>query len=163
ISPDGAKGGSRSRRWLRPFSSTITDQPAAVRTSAAVAPPGPLPMTTASQSRSVTAGDLFIGVPARLHVAPEADPVPPPLVTVAAVLGCPVRAFARVPVQQLLELGHGVEARVLLVRREPDEVGSERGDAVPVLPLPAVHRSVELALGDAQRAFDAGSPGELLE
>src|SRR5262249_35671558 len=124
---------------------------------------GPLPMTTASQSRSVTAGDLFIGVPARLHVAREADRVPPRLVTVAAVLGCPVRAFARVPVQQLLELGHGVEARVLLVRREPAEAGPEAGAAAPVPPLPAAHRSVDLALGEAQRAFDAGSPAELLE
>ena len=42
-SPSGPNGGSRSSRWLRPFSSTITDQPAAVRTSATVAPPGPLP------------------------------------------------------------------------------------------------------------------------
>ena len=43
------------------------------------------------------------------------------------------------------------------------EVGAERGEAVAVLGLPARHRAVELALGDALRAFDAGAPGQLLE
>jgi len=58
---------------LLPFSSTITDQPAPVSTSAAVAPAGPDPMITASQSRveSCTAADFFVGVAARLTVTGE--------------------------------------------------------------------------------------------
>src|SRR6266508_151097 len=51
----GSYGGVSSIKWLRPFSSTITDHPAAVSTSATVAPPGPEPTITASQSRSPTA------------------------------------------------------------------------------------------------------------
>ena len=50
----GAYGAVRSMRWLRPFSSITTDQPAAVSTSATVDPPGPEPTMTASQSQSVT-------------------------------------------------------------------------------------------------------------
>src|SRR6185437_8519463 len=96
--PSGPNGSSRARRWLRPFSSTTTDQPAAVSTSAAVAPAGPLPMTTASHSwaGSVTAAHLFVGPAARLHVAGEVDRDPPGGAGVAAVLGCAVRAFAGV-------------------------------------------------------------------
>src|SRR6266536_431644 len=163
ISPVGANGGSRRSRWLRPFSSTITDQPAAVSTSAAVAPPGPLPTTTASQSRSVTTADLLVRVAAWLHVTREPDRLPAGEAAVAAVLGRAVRALTRVPVQQLLELGSGVEPLVLLLCGECGEAGAERGDAVAVLLLPALHRAVELALGQSLRAFDARAPSQLVE
>src|SRR5436305_481593 len=98
-------------RWFRPFSSTITDHPAAVSTSATVDPPGPEPMMTASQSRSVTRdhgllalADFDVGVPAGLDVADPADHRPARFVAVAAVHGVAVHAFACVLVQQLLEL-----------------------------------------------------------
>src|SRR5215210_5011322 len=163
ISPVGANGGSRCRRWFAPFSRTITDHPAAVSTSAAVAPPGPLPTITASQSRSVTPGHFLVGVTARLHVTREPDRPPAGEVAVAAVLGCAVRALARVLVQQLLERRRGIEPGVLLLGRQLGEVRAEGGDAVAVLLLPARHRPVELALGDSLRALDARSPGQSLE
>ena len=113
----------------------ITDQPASVSTSAAVAPAGPVPMTTASQSRvgSVTAAHLFVGVAAGLHVAGELDRDPARAVGVAAVLGRAVRAFARVRRRRAARNSRvGVQATVLLVAVDVEEVGAERGDAVAV-------------------------------
>ena len=52
--PSGPNGASSESRWLRPFSRTMTDQPASASTCAAVAPPGPLPTITASQSTPST-------------------------------------------------------------------------------------------------------------
>src|SRR3981189_79520 len=115
ISPVGSNGGSRWSRWLPPFSRTITDHPAAVSTSAAVAPPGPLPTMTASQSYSLTTADFLVGVAPGLHVAREPDRSPARAVAVAAVLGRAVRALARMRVQQLLELGGVVETGVLFL------------------------------------------------
>src|SRR6266508_3481794 len=123
ISPVGSNGGSRRTRWLRPFSSMITDQPAAVSTSAAVAPAGPDPTMTASQSESGTPRDLFVRVTAGLHVTRELDRLPPGEVAVPPVLGRAVRALARVLVEELFELRLRVESRVLLLGRELREVG----------------------------------------
>src|SRR5512135_1290038 len=95
--PSGSNGASSESRWLRPFSSMITERPAAVRTSADVDPAGPVPTITTSQSRSVTAAHLFVGVAAGLDVAGVVDRDPTQAVTVAAVLGCAVRALARMP------------------------------------------------------------------
>src|SRR4051794_36864883 len=92
----------------------MTDQPALVSTSAAVAPAGPVPMPTASQSRpSVTPAPLVAVVAARLHVPFPADRLPAREIAVAAVLGCPVRAFARVLVQHGPELGLRAQATFL--------------------------------------------------
>src|SRR5450432_2170915 len=105
----------------------ITDQPASVSTSAAVAPAGPVPMTTASQSwaGSVTAAHLFVGPAAGLHVSGEFDRDPTRTIGVAAVLGRAVRAFARVRVEELAKLGVGAQPAVLLVAVDVEEVGTE--------------------------------------
>src|SRR5688572_18924230 len=102
-------------RWLRPFSRTTTDHPAAVRTSATVDPPGPLPTTTASVSRSATAHHLVVGPAPGLHVADEGDGRPPGRGPVAAVDGIAVGPLAGVLVQLPLELGVRRQASVLLL------------------------------------------------
>src|ERR1700737_3645515 len=68
--PRLAKGGSSAGRGLRPFSRMATDLTAAGRTSAAVEPPGPEPITTTSKSGT---DDLVVGPAARLHVARVVD------------------------------------------------------------------------------------------
>src|SRR4051794_40405811 len=138
----------------------MTDQPAAASTCAAVAPPGPEPITTASASRSGTTADLRVRVAAGLHVAAELDRLPARAVAVAAVLGRAVAPLAGVPVEDVLERGVGVEAAVLLVGVLVGEVVAQRGDAVAVLLLPADDRAVELALRDALGTLDAGPPRE---
>ena len=141
----------------------ITDQPALVSTSAAVAPAGPVPITTASQSRdSGTPAHLVVGVPTRLHVAVRADDAPARELGIAAVLGRAVRAFARVVVQHRAEFVPRAQPPVLFVGVDRAEVGAERGDALAIDRLPAARRAVELALGNAERAFDARAPRELL-
>src|SRR5262245_46160720 len=147
--PSGSNGGRSASRWLRPFSSTITDQPAAASTCAAVAPPGPEPTTTTSASRSGTAGDLLVRIAARLHVAVERDRPPSREVTVGAVLRRAVAPLARVLVQQELEDRVGVEPAVLLVAVLLREVDAERGESVAILLLPSDDRAIELALRDA--------------
>src|SRR3954453_22305823 len=126
----------------------ITAQPAPVSTSAAVAPAGPVPMMTASQSRveSVTTADLVVGVAARLGVARELARVPACERAVAAVLGRAVRAFARMFVQDATQLALRVEPAVLFATVEIGEVVAERADALAIDLLPAAHRTVELAL-----------------
>src|SRR5271154_1435973 len=115
-----------------------TDQPALVSTSAAVAPAGPVPTITASQSRgSGTPADLVVGVAARLHVAFPANRTPAREIAVAAVLGRAVRAFARVAVEQIVQLRLFVQAAILLVAVDRAEVGAQRGDAVTINVLPA--------------------------
>src|SRR5258706_6854166 len=94
----------------------ITDQPALVSTSAAVAPAGPVPTTTASQSRgSGTAAHFVVGVAARLHVALPSDGMPARKIAIAAVFGCAVRAFTRVDVQHASQLALREQATILLV------------------------------------------------
>src|SRR5262245_33313084 len=134
-------------RWLRPFSSTITSQPAAVRTSATVEPPGPDPTMTASQSRSAIDRrlaallDLGVGVAAGLDVADEVDGLPSRAVAVAAVHGVAVHAFAGVDVQQVLEpIGRGREATVLRLGFDVREVGADGRDSHSVSLLPADDR-----------------------
>src|SRR4051794_3898550 len=161
--PSGPNGGSSARRWLRPFSSTITDQPASASTCAAVAPPGPEPITTTSASRSGTTADLGVGVAARLHVAVEPDRPPTRNVAVAAVLGCAVARLTRVLVEQVLERRIGVEATVLLVAVLAGEVAAQRGEPVAVPLLPTDDRAVELALGAALRTLDARAPRDRLD
>src|SRR4051812_35500379 len=114
-------------------------------------------------SQSLTTGDLRVGVAPGLDVAGEPDRGPARAVAVAAVLGGAVRALARVLVDELAEAGDGVEAALLLGPVDGGEVGTERGDAVPVLLLPPRHRAVPLPLRMAGRALDAGAPGQLLE
>src|SRR5437899_12782715 len=98
----------------------ITDQPALVSTSAAVAPAGPVPMMTASQScGSVTSADLVVGVAARLYVAVPTNDLPTGEITIAAVLGRAVRAFARVRVQRVAQLSHAAQSSVFVVAVEP--------------------------------------------
>jgi hypothetical protein len=55
------------------------------------------------------------------------------------------------------------EALVLLGATESGEVLAEGGETVGVLPLPADDRAVELPLGPALAALDAGPPRELLD
>src|SRR4051812_35545352 len=141
----------------------MTDQPAPVSTSAAVAPAGPLPITTASQSRgSVTPAHLVVGVAARLHVAFPTNRLPAREIVIAAVLRRTVRTFARVLVQHCSQVGLRVQATVLFERVDRGEVGAERGDTFPVDRLPTARRSVELACRDPSRAFDPRPPGQLL-
>src|SRR5689334_11376115 len=137
----------------------ITDQPAPVRTSAAVAPAGPVPTMTASQSG--TAAHLVVGVAARLTVAGELDGIPSREGGVAAVFGRPVRAFAGVRVEERAELALRAESPILLGGVDLGEVGAERGDAFAIDLLPAARRAVELAFGDPERSLDARSPREL--
>src|SRR4051794_6000027 len=169
--PDGSYGGSRSSRWLRPFSSTITDHPAAVSTSATVDPPGPDPTITASQSRSamrthprlLPLRHLDVRVAARLDVAGEVDRLPCRAVAVAAVDGIAVERLARVRVEEVLEVGVGVEPPVLLLAVRVGEVRAQRREAGAVLRLQADNRPVELALGQPLRSLDACAPRELLD
>ena len=104
----GRTAASSSSRWLRPFSSTITDQPAAVSMSATVAPAGP-----GADDHRVA---VVIGHSARLtgwsprrrsspglHVAGEADGRPAGAVAVAAVDRIAVERLARVGEQQVAE------------------------------------------------------------
>src|SRR4051812_47448577 len=141
----------------------MTDQPAPVSTSAAVAPAGPLPITTASQSRgSVTPAHLVVGVAAGLHVAFPADRLPAREIRIAAVLRRTVRTFACVLVQHRSQFRLRVQATVLFERVERGEVGAERGDTLAIDRLPTARRSVELACRDAARAFDPRPPRELL-
>src|SRR6188472_4292821 len=98
----------------------ITDQPAPVSTSAAVAPAGPVPTITASQSG--TPAHLVVGVAARLTVTGELDGAPPCEVAIAAVLGRPVRALARVRVEQGAQLALCAQPAVLLVAVDLGEV-----------------------------------------
>src|SRR3954454_6435820 len=128
----------------------ITAPPAAVSTSATVAPAGPVPTITASQSRSATVRHLLVGPPAGLDVTGETDGGPS--------LAAPVAAVDRVPVQRLAgvlehlvaeRLVARVEPALLLGRRHRGEVVAERGEARPVQLLQAGHRTVELAFGDA--------------
>src|SRR4051812_35432440 len=147
-------------RWLRPFSSTTTSHPASVRMSATLDPPGPLPTTTASQSRLLTRAHLDVGPAAGLHVAVELDGAPSREVAVAAVDGVAVHALARVDVEKPLEGRIGGESSVLLLGRHLTEVRAEGDERVAVSLLVARHRPVELAFGDALRAFDARAPRE---
>src|SRR3954471_18827888 len=127
-----------------------TDQPAAVSTSAAVAPAGPVPMTSASHSRSalLTAGDLLVGVAARLHVAGEPDRGPAAQLAVAQVLGRGIRALDDVLVEQTTEVLEAVEAGVLLLGPERREICAERGDSGAVPVLPPDDRTQPFTLGD---------------
>src|SRR5439155_5748297 len=127
-----------------------TDFPASVRTSAAVAPPGPDPITTTSNSGT---GHLGVAPAPRLHVAGVADGAPARELAVAAVLRRAVARFARVLEQQLPQHGLRVEVEVVV----------QRGDAIAVDLLPPAHRAVPLALGDPLRALDAGAPRERLD
>src|SRR4029077_18945397 len=106
-----------------------TDFPAALSTSAAVAPPGSEPTMTTSKSGI---GNLFIGVAARLHVAGKSDRDQTGELTVAAVLGRPVARFARMLEQQLLQLPNRAERRVLIVTRQVEEVAAEHLDSLAV-------------------------------
>src|SRR4051794_14137445 len=153
--PSGANGASSERRWFRPFSSMMTDHPAAVSTSAAVAPAGPVPTITASHSGT---GDLLVGVPPRLDVAGEADGTPHRAAGVAPVLRCAVEALARVLVEQVAEGRVGREAAVLLLAVGGGEVVAERGEPAAVALLQPDDRAVELAGRDPLRALDARAP-----
>ncbi len=55
------------------------------------------------------------------------------------------------------------EPFVLVLGREVAELGTECRQPRPVALLPALDRSVELALGDAPRAFDARPPGQFVQ
>src|SRR5438552_3854 len=141
----------------------MTDQPALVSTSAAVAPAGPVPTTTASQSRgSGTPAHLVVGVAARLHVAFETDGAPTRAVAIAAVLGRAVRALARMDVQHTAKLALRVQAPILLVAVDLAEVGTERDDAVAVDLLPPPGGTVELSFRHPARTFDTRSPRKFL-
>src|SRR4051812_14981769 len=109
--PSGPYGGSSWSRWFRPFSSMITDHPAAVSTSATVAPAGPVPTITASQSRSATVRHLVVGPPAGLDVTGEPDGGPS--------LAVPVAAVDRVPVQRLAGVLEHLVAEGLVAPVEP--------------------------------------------
>ena len=98
-------GAVRSTRWLRPFSRMITDQPAAVSTSATVAPPGPEPTMMASQSRHRGAASR------REQRLREVDALPAGAALVAAVGGIAVGGLAGVGVE------HAVVARRRACRR----------------------------------------------
>src|ERR1700710_527034 len=110
--PRPSNGASSARRWLRPFSRTHTERPASVSTSAAVAPPGPDPMTTTSNSGT---RDLRVRPSAGLHVARVSDHAPPRELVVAAVLGCAVRRLARVLEEQVLQFRVRVKIEVVEV------------------------------------------------
>src|SRR3954469_25463537 len=157
-------------RWLRPFSSTITDHPAPVSTSATVDPPGPEPTMTASQSSSaatgdlrlVAAGHLVVGVAARLDVTDPPDRVPSREVAVAAVHRIAVHAFAGVLVEQSFEARIAVEQSVLLLRSDGREVTAERRETVSIPLLEPDDRTVELPLGPTPRARESGAPRQFL-
>ena len=164
--PSGANGGSRSSRWLRPFSSMITDQPGrgehVGRGRARRARCRRSPRRSRGQSRPA---DLLVGVAAGLDVAGELDRRPAAAVAVAAVLGRAVaRPRTRARRAAAVNSGTRVEPAVLLVAvdRRRSRRRARRCPSRYSL-LPAGDRSVELALGDALRALDPGAPGELLE
>src|SRR5262245_44197806 len=113
----------------------MTDQPALVSTSAAVAPAGPVPTITAFAS--VTTGHLFVGEAAWLRVAAELNRAPTREIAVAAVFRRAVRAFARVLIEQVTEFALRAETLQLLGRIDVAEICTERRDAVAVDLLPA--------------------------
>src|SRR3954453_8072268 len=127
-----------------------TDRPASVSTSAAVAPPGPEPITTTSNSGT---GDLRVAPTARLHVAGVSDHAPAGEIAVASVLRRAVRRFARVLEQEVLQLGLPIESKVV----------AERSDALAVHLLPPAHRPVPFTFRLPERTLDARAPRELLE
>src|ERR1700733_12295841 len=155
-------GGSSSMRRFRPRSKTTTERPAAVRTSAAVDPPGPEPTMMTSKSL-VTLADLRIGVAPRLHVTGEVDVLPPDLALVAAVLGRPVHALAGVGVEHGGEDLVGPEALILFDGRHRGEVGPQCLQPVAIHLLEALDGTQPLALRQTERPLDAGSPGQFLE
>src|SRR6478752_7695655 len=127
----------------------ITDHPAAVSTSATVAPPGPVPTITASQSRSVTVCHLVVGPAAWLGVAGEADGCPSLAVPVAAVDRVAVDRLAGVLEHLVPERRVAlVESSLLLVGWGGHEVVAQRSETVAIHGLQSDHRTVELALGD---------------
>src|SRR5579859_2124625 len=113
-----------------------TDQPARVRTSATVAPPGPDPMMIASASPLTGCASrprhLGVAIAPWLHVALYADVRPPDAVAVAAVLGRAVHALAAVLPQQLTEFVVGQQPAPLFLAVRVDEVGAECGQALAV-------------------------------
>src|SRR5438309_2118153 len=106
----------------------MTDQPAPVSTSAAVAPAGPVPTTTASQSRgSGTPGHLVVGVAARLHVTFETDGAPTRAVAIAAVLGHAERRSAGMRIERWYEpIGRGGDHAVFVIGQKARHYGRER-------------------------------------
>ena len=104
-----------------------------------------------------------VGPSPGLDVAGEPDVRPSDAVPVAPVLRRAVHALAGVPVDELGEVRVGVEPAVLFLALAVGEVGSERGEAGAVPLLEAHHRSVEFALGPAERALDPGTPGQFVE
>src|SRR4029078_1446685 len=142
----------------------ITDHPALVSTSAAVAPAGPVPMMTASQSgvESGTPADFVVRVTARLGVAGALDRTPARGFWVAAILGWAVGAFARVLVHNVAQLAFGGEPAVLLHAVDIGEAAAEPAYPLAIDLLPAAHRAVEFSGRDTQRAFDARAPRQLL-
>src|SRR5262245_17202524 len=141
-----------------------TDHPAEVRTSAAVAPPGPVPTMTASHSGVLLTTTHFgVGVAARLAVAGELDRSPARSVAIPAVLRRTVRPLARMLVEQRAELVVFAQARGLRTDVEIAEVITQRRETVAVDVLPAAHRPIELSLGDTARSLDACSPCQLFE
>src|SRR5262249_46612147 len=93
----------------------------------------------------------------------ELDRAPAGEVAVAAVLRRPVTRLAAVLPQQRAELARR-GPQTLVLRREVniDVVVAERGEALAVDLLPTPDPTVELALREAARPFDAHAPGELL-
>src|SRR5262245_29496708 len=104
----------------------ITDQPAPVSTSAAVAPAGPVPTITASHSG--TTGHLGVGVAARLRVSVELDRAPTRESAVAAVFRSAVRAFARMLVEECAQLALRRQTRILFLAGHLAKVAAERRD-----------------------------------
>ena len=142
-----------------------TDHPAAVRTSAAVAPPGPEPMIDGVVA--VTGRRTSSSVQPRGWTSPgKLDRRPRHPVPVAAVLGRPVHPLAAVLVEQARRTRRARRPR----RRSSwaSAVDSQKSspraaDAHPVPLLPADHRAVELPLGMPVGALDPGSPCQLVE
>ena len=88
----------------------------------------------------------------------------PHQVPVAPVLGGAVHALAGVAVEQVGELVLGRAAGLLLARGSSvGEPGPQGGQPLAVALLEPDHRTVELPLGQAAGALDAGPPGELVE
>ena len=140
----------------------VTDQPAAVSTSAAVAPPGPDPTITAS---TVTGSDTSASVHPRGWTSPAnpmaSQPAPsrfPPY------SGAPYMPSQQWPYSSSANSGSDAQPGVLLRRARARAKSAPRA-ARPcaVALLEPDHRAVELALGPALGPLDPHPPGQLVE
>ena len=135
-----------------PSRGCITDQPAAVSTSAAVAPAGPGADDRRRRNRSGTSADLLVGVAARLHVAGNPIARHPARSRLPPYSGAPYTPSHACSYSSCLTRGCASSARVLLVARRPSRKSSpERGDPVAVQLLPTADRPVPLRVAGSPR------------